>query len=222
MKPINLKSDLAQYLGHNIRVEGRLELISKPVKDRLRTVLITDITINGRPATDHMWIPYSKQWDTFSAKHKNQKFTFVTKVVKIPRGPMTKYAFGKITSLTLLALYKNPNQKQPEVQKTLINPDTKLLEPLLSISGKLQATCTGTAVGLQDRTLKIQNLQVDSITIPYIEAPITDFQISLFKNNFPQKFKATIHFLADIKKELPYQPVYAKKMKNLEILKDNP
>ena len=224
MKTINLKNHLSKFVGHNIRVEGKMQLISKPVPNKPRTVLLTDLSIDGQQTDEHMWVPYSKQWEDYSYKHRQQKFTFVTKVVKIQKGPMTKYAFGKISKLELVATFKNPNKKKPtEVVKELINPDTAKLLPLLSAAGKVKLPITATAISMTNEAtsmLKATNVTVNNICFETLDIPLRESQVEQFKNNLPIQFTADTTFQSDLFKVLPYQPVRATRMKNLKLQKE--
>ena len=222
MKTINLKSALSRHYGHNIRVEGKMQLISKDTPDKLRTVLLTELTIDGQKTDEHMWISYSKQWEDFGHKHRQQMFTFVTKVIKIQKGPMTKYAFGKVTRLELLATFKNPNKKKP-TEKVLINPDTAKLLPLLSAAGKATLPLTAIAVSMTKEDtpiLKATNVTINDIHFDTLDIPVRASQVALFKDNLPLHFEAEVSFQSDLFKVLPYQPVKATRMKNLQPKKE--
>lgn len=225
MKPINLKTSLSKFTGQVIRVEASLALISKVRDDKPRTVLLKHITINGQIVTDHMWIPYSKAWDKFSSKHRNQKFTFKTKVITIKSYAFKKYRFGKITNLELLCDYRNPNKAKNETSLELINPDTANLLPLLPISQKITIEIEAIAKTIietsQGHSLQLEHLQTSrKIQVSQMQAPLSEFQYNQIKNSLPCKITAHMAIKGDLFKVLPYQPVTATKLKNLQIQKE--
>ena len=223
MKTINLKSSLSKYLHKTIRVEGKLVLFSKPAENKPHTVLISEITMDGKPLVDHMWIAYSKAWDNFSNDHLGQKFTFVTTVKQYNKGPFHKYRFGKISKLMLLATFKDLRQKTKVVEepKVLVNPCTAKLIPLLSVGGRLTTICTGIATSITNDILEITKLDVDSTVIETISIQLSDYKLNMFKaTTLPKEFSAKITFKEDLHKVLPYQPVHAVAMKNIHLTKE--
>ena len=225
-KIVNLNVALARFEGHNIRVEGNLELITRDVPGKPRTVLITNIKIDNKEIIDHVWILYSKQWDEFSVKHIGQKVTFVTKVISMNRHPYKKYALGKVSKLQLACVFKNPNQKAQPVKLEVINPTTAQLATYLPASKQAYLEVTATATEIVDipnttnKRLILTNMTHETTTIQSIDVPIKASQVALLKSLVPCTIKTQIYLTADLFKTLPYQPVTAHKLKNLTIQKE--
>ena len=224
MKKINLKTALSKYHnGHNIRVIATMRLISKPVPNKPRTVLLTDIKIDGKEIIDHIWVAYNSQWSNYSHEDRHKVFTFKTKVTSTTRGPMTKYVFGAVTELQLLKDYV-PKKKREAPKPTLINPDTAQLIPLLSAKRRTKFKIVATAIEIvDDKELKLEDIVLTDypdVRLKKLSVPITPGKLGALRSPLPTKIECDLYVAEDLHKILPYQPVKATSLKNLTTYKE--